>query len=754
MKRERTTWEKHSTWLMVTVPAGILIILLSALYLINRQPLRGYTFYGLTLGVVAVALSFATFIYSVRKRNRQESMRGTMVTWLWAHVYLGLLALLASTAHAGSALLSEGMTSGKWLMIVFTVLVASGVLWRLVYQVVPGRVAPHIRNYSQSDSLRYAQQRLVEIEKLSAGKSPEFQTQKETLLNEPNRRGGIARSTSSPNTNTPIRAISPPSSPPPHEQPDLIKLKELIASRSRALQRHHRQAQVSRFLQGWRYLHIPLVLLFIPLLIIHIIAVTDVPARAVEHVYSAQECAECHTTIYNEWTESMHAHAVTSPVTIAQTNQVIADTLAGQESPDPLLICNNCHAPVAARLTEQATLPFEPTSPLQPSAEVLNEGVNCITCHQNVAEPDSGFGGLSGFQDGFRFGRVFYGAIGDPVGNAFHISRQSDIADDSSQLCQNCHNVNYDLNNDGVISSDRDLVLQTTYTEYEEYRANGGTETCISCHMPLLDGDRIADGATIPSQQDYEAPPRPVRSHSFVGVDYPLDTVSESDPQREAREELLRSAVLFDIDPDTVFVDNNSLLFAVNITNNDLGHYLPTGFAFARQMWVEITVRDTNGNLLFSSGLLANNTDDLCDASTMDDPFNPMREFVVGCRESDPQLVNFQQQLLDDINGGQETWLQHLTSGAIARTRPIDGQEFIRIRPNETRTYFYRADLPLLLPDEVVVSGRVLFRNLPPYFLRILAANQPPDEQPQIAPLIPNLQIVEMATDELTLQIR
>jgi hypothetical protein len=179
-------------------------------------------------------------------------------------------------------------------------------------------------------------------------------------------------------------------------------------------------------------------------------------------------------------------------------------------------------------------------------------------------------------------------------------------------------------------------------------------------------------------------------------------------------------------------------------------------------MWLEVVVRDEDGDVLFESGLLDSNTADLCDAGTLDDRGNPMLPYVQGCAAADPQLVNFQQKLVDRIalvNGniiqaGEETWLQNLDGGAVARVRPVDGQLLSRITPNETRTFFYQAVLPNRLPAGATLTVRLLFRNLPPYFLRALADHQPAGEQPQIAPLINNVQIVEMAAAEIPLDLR
>lgn len=761
--------ERHWPWLVAgaLVSGGLcaLVFFISTGLLESIDPIRlgrnvrGYTLPGIAMGILAVILSALAFAYSFRKRSLQERLplRGTMMMWLWAHVYLGLLALLAATLHGGYGVISLTVSTGKILFVIFALLVFSGLAWRLVYRFVPAAAGPQIRNYSQSDSLDRAQQQLVEIEKIAAGKSAQLRQVKDWI---------ITGARKSRELETAIAML------PFDDGPAVAEIQRLAASRTRALRRHRLQARYHRILQGWRLLHIPMVGAFGVVFVIHLVAAFDLPSRLFPARFdgfpSAQECATCHQEITEQWQNSMHAHAITSPVTIVQTNQVIADTVAGQPSPDPFLFCNNCHAPVGTKLTDQGTLPLEPPFPI--SDEAINEGINCSTCHQYTGEPASGSGGLARvFQEALQPGGLFFSAIDDPVGNAYHRSGTAPAFEAPEALCQNCHNVNYDRNDDGLIEPGVDLILQTTYDEFVDYQEEGGGDTCITCHMPLLAQDRAAEAADIPLQQDFQAPAREVHDHSFVGVDYPLDTVSAEDPQRDAREELLRSAAAISIDNNSVQIseDGSAITFAVDITNVGAGHQLPTGFAFARQMWLEVTVTDLNGRVLLTSGVLADNVSDLCDQGTLADA---LADFVEDCPEGvDAQLVNFQQKLLDvidikrDENGepvlnedgefiivqgvdGEETWLQHLTGGAVARVRPSDGQLLARIFPFETRTFVYSIPFNGELPDGITISVRLLFRNLPPYFLRVLAANQPPDEIPRIAPIIENLQIVEMDT--------
>src|SRR5262249_33617968 len=144
-------------------------------------------------------------------------------------------------------------------------------------------------------------------------------------------------------------------------------------------------------------------------------------------------------------------------------------------------------------------------------------------------------------------------------------------------LCLNCHDVHYDVNGDGKIVKGIDLVLQTTNDEHAEYRAEGGAATCVGCHMPSLASSRVAEAASIPFEQDADAPPRALHDHSFVGVDYPLDEVDRRDPHKDARAALLRGAARIALDEGGVV--RGALSFKVSITNTGAGHNLPTGFA-------------------------------------------------------------------------------------------------------------------------------------------------------------------------------
>ncbi len=722
---------------------------------------RGYTFTGVLLGLSSLALCALAFFYSLRKRGLQEKLpfgRSTMTAWLWAHVYFGVLALCTAALHAGYGLISLRFSAGKLAFFALFAVVVSGLVWRVIYALVPRLAAREVGNYSAGSSNARAESLAIEIDKLTAGGSPRFHELKAWALS---------------GTPSDIQIRQAAASLPAEEQQRFIDVAALSVVREQVLERARKQTRYGRLLQGLRIAHVPFSVLFLLAVPAHLFFAYDVPAHALPlgavsgsslgGFESSTRCADCHARAVSEWQRSMHAHAMTSPVMVAQNNQVLAQVLAQAAYPDPKRICINCHGPIGAALTNGSTLPLTSDSSFAESA-LLNEGVSCAVCHQWNGKPETASGGLSRFQDGLAPGHLYFGALNDTVGNGFHHSEATDTFKQPEQLCRNCHSVQYDKNNDGQLHRGTDLVLQTLFDEWQDYRNAGGSAGCVDCHMPLLTETRAAENALIPFEQDKPAKPRKIHDHSFVGADYPLDDRAAREQLRPAREALLRQSGTLSLVPNSLQLTSNALSFAIQVSNTGTGHNLPGGFAFVRQMWLEITLLDGTGRALAGSGLLASASDDLCDSSLLDDARNPQRVFLKGCARSDPLLVNFQQMLIDDTevkhgpNGavlldrrgeplleptpsGKETVIQTLTAGPVPRVRPVDHQPTTALAPGEAHAFPYRFPVSAAGTPKTV-RVRLLFRASPPYFLRALG----------VATLVDSLEVNEVARLELPVQ--
>jgi len=103
LERPVTTFERQWPWAGLAAFVGFLLVVMTLLFAtgflskINDlrfgPNVRGYTATGILMGLLSLLFVFLTMWYSARKRRNVTG--ATMMTWLWAHVYFGLLAVLA-----------------------------------------------------------------------------------------------------------------------------------------------------------------------------------------------------------------------------------------------------------------------------------------------------------------------------------------------------------------------------------------------------------------------------------------------------------------------------------------------------------------------------------------------------------------------------------------------------------------------------------------------------------------------------------
>jgi len=577
---------------------------------------------------------------------------------------------------------------------------------------------------------------------------------------------------------------------------------------------------------------------------------------------SAQTCAGCHSQAFSEWATSSMAHAQDSTITKAQLpitlaeNQKLADQL-GQPQKDILDLasktCINCHAQVGARFAENIDALFplgaENSASTRGSGTavsgggdaVQSDGVSCLVCHsQAVAAPELAAAGSLLIDPGpmtnygVQYGPLFSNP--NPLPQRAHGIGNGDdsvwsVGANGSQLCGACHNVKIDMDGDGVaiIADDRDpgltqtddangnfqldanelddsngdgrpddLVLQTTYDEWQDYvaffdkRFAGDDRQqlaaplgCTECHMPTE-----GDGTSSVVDHTPGITPNPDRStpsHSFVGVDYDLDPSKytgagmPSDALQRVlaeRTALVQSAVTLDVtDPGTV--SGSTFTATVDVRNNLLGHSFPTGFAFARQFWLEVSAQTEDGKPVCLSDL-TDSTDAVvvtspC-ASGMGQDGNPIQPaedlrqcdpkqvadaaglavtdivnadivFPTGASFSpdacDPWLTNFQKILTDgdpEKTGTlHEIPYQPFVGDAVkvrervATQTPMNELQPVRLRadangdlqPDDTGHYDYQFDTSGLDDGtKVIVTAKMRFRHLPPYFVHDIQNRQ------------------------------
>ncbi|TGK95350.1 cytochrome C554 and C-prime [Leptospira brenneri] len=197
---------------------------------------------------------------------------------------------------------------------------------------------------------------------------------------------------------------------------------------------------------------------------------------------TAKNCGNCHTEIYEEWTRSTHANAL--------TDIQFQSELAKPSSPK--WICLNCHIPVQnQRETIITGLKngdyFRPVEIPNPNfnPEMKAEGVTCATCHVRVDSKTN---------ESYVIG----GTGGTSPPHPLKIDR-----DQLMKRCYDCHNETYTLNESLVCS------FQTG----AELHATKSNQTCSSCHQPEVRRSFV--------KSSLGKPVRTSHKHGFIGGGVP-----------------------------------------------------------------------------------------------------------------------------------------------------------------------------------------------------------------------------------------
>jgi len=240
--------------------------------------------------------------------------------------------------------------------------------------------------------------------------------------------------------------------------------------------------------------------------------------------------------------------------------------------------------------------------------------------------------------------------------------------------CRSCHQIHLD---DGT-------GVENTFREWQDTIFSGMGRECQDCHMPAYRGPAATDG-----------PERTVHRHRFVGVDYATEPYRGVDvaAQQAEIEAMLQASVQVTPDVPAAATAGQPLTLRFPVTNDRVGHSIPSGTSFAREMWLQVTVRDAAGALVYRSGWLEG-ADSVLTAT-------------------DPDLVRFGSHLLDAQ--GQPTFF-------LWRARDID--ESGLLRHGATRSADYTFDVPPDTPGPLSVDASLRFRSFAPAQVRELGLDR------------------------------
>ncbi len=309
-----------------------------------------------------------------------------------------------------------------------------------------------------------------------------------------------------------------------------------------------------------------------------------------------ETCGDCHSDIYSQWENSMHSLAQKDSIYLKISEYLLKglsdkDEIAESES------CVKCHIPIGV-VTGSPLKRSDDTSNVP---AIAKKGIQCDYCH-------SATGADKMFNNGILldpgYGEDDPGIKRGPFKDSesdFHETAYSKFHT-GPEICGTCHNVKH------VVFK---TPLETTYDEWRKGPYNSSDPkkriTCQGCHMHQRPGIPATGSTERPANKGFAADDGPEREHIFThyfvgGNTYIPGRFNDKTKPQMAIERLQHSASL---SIDTEKIKNGDI--NIKITNTGAGHYLPTGLTNIRQMWLEISVKDSKGKILYSSGALDEN---------------------------------------------------------------------------------------------------------------------------------------------------
>jgi hypothetical protein len=154
---DRENWPLHRPWCAAVAAGTVAAVAWYAFASLGARTLPGgSSLPGFTFGVVGGAICVFEFLLWPRKKKRNWRV-GRVQVWMRAHIWLGLLSLPLLVLHSGFTLGGSVWSLSSVLMILFLVVIASGVWGLAMQQTLPKRMLRDVTAetiYSQIGRLR------------------------------------------------------------------------------------------------------------------------------------------------------------------------------------------------------------------------------------------------------------------------------------------------------------------------------------------------------------------------------------------------------------------------------------------------------------------------------------------------------------------------------------------------------------------------------------------------------------------------
>ena len=340
----------------------------------------------------------------------------------------------------------------------------------------------------------------------------------------------------------------------------------------------------------------------------------------------------CHTQIYEEWLPSAHRYS-----SLDKMFQDVQTLMVVETSPEHTRYCGGCHDPISLFAGAKNS------SNNSVGVDVgIDEGTSCLVCH-NIVQTDVQGNADYTLQPQERY--VYELDDGDAAKFVsdflirtypkHHVSSYSRPLYKTAEFCAACHKQYLDKE----VNTDIGKVQgQNQYDSWKNSRWFHGdqdpkTLSCRECHMPLIASDDPAAGDMTDYNRSLDDGKH--RGHRTLGANQyipQLQNLEFADIHTEFIEKWMRGeieipeiadkwtvgpVVRMDIVAPESVKSGSQVDLRVLLTNNKTGHDYPTGPLDMIESWVELEVTDSKGNVVYRTGNVDSETDEITDSQVI-----------------------------------------------------------------------------------------------------------------------------------------
>ncbi|MDK2832228.1 MAG: hypothetical protein PWQ75_1980 [Methanolobus sp.] len=285
-------------------------------------------------------------------------------------------------------------------------------------------------------------------------------------------------------------------------------------------------------------------------------------------------CRQCHAIIYADWEGTMHFNAYLDPFYLEEVKIASEDTDGELDE-----FCSRCHTPIGVVSGEIPPIDGSEMS------DIARLGVQCDFCHVV-----SGSNGTGNAPFTVSPGDTKWGPFNDSR-DAYHKSEYLELYT-QSEYCGMCHQ---------VINPVNGLVIDDTYSTWKESQYAEENVVCQDCHMT----EGITEFKANPGRASSSAPKRDhISSHDIVGANTLIPPMFGAENVAEMAVERLEKATTIELTTPEIASAGDEVTIDVAITNSGAGHKIPTGVSEIREIWLEVTATDADGESIYDAGSL------------------------------------------------------------------------------------------------------------------------------------------------------